>query len=357
MPLRLVLLVLDGFSLRHCTHEIAPNLVGLPRKASTRRPAADPCFPPRRIRTTRRWRPAPSRSITASMQTTRLPTQASDPRGISGRAASRSSMLPGPRVCGQPYRSATRTSWASWARSLRCALAARWHVAARHPHYSRLRGQRRALSRTAGHARRRCRRRAVPARQHGWRLTRVRSGFRRGEAGVHRGRRTRRSACRSAARGARWIDTIVAVVSDHGQITADLSLPPIDVPGALARTGIEAEVIEEGSGALVRAVAIDRVRKTVSALDGVADVLPFAPDVLYAHARPGRGVFDAQAAHPGNSWVPGDDRDAVLRRRRTSRDSRRSAPHSLRVRRRARPCRDCLLARSACRGRTVTLTR
>jgi hypothetical protein len=28
MPLRLILLVLDGFSLRHCTREIAPNLVG-----------------------------------------------------------------------------------------------------------------------------------------------------------------------------------------------------------------------------------------------------------------------------------------------------------------------------------------
>src|SRR2546428_14143155 len=29
MPLRLVLLVLDGFSLRHCTREIAPNLIGI----------------------------------------------------------------------------------------------------------------------------------------------------------------------------------------------------------------------------------------------------------------------------------------------------------------------------------------
>ena len=29
MPLRLILLVLDGFSLRHCTREIAPNLVAL----------------------------------------------------------------------------------------------------------------------------------------------------------------------------------------------------------------------------------------------------------------------------------------------------------------------------------------
>jgi len=89
--------------------------------------------------------------------------------------------------------------------------------------------------------------------------------------------------------GARWNDTIVAIVSDHGQITADLSLPPIDIPGALTQAGIEAEVIEEGSSALVRTSAIDRVREAIGALDGVAAVLPFAPDVLYAHARPGRG--------------------------------------------------------------------
>jgi hypothetical protein len=89
--------------------------------------------------------------------------------------------------------------------------------------------------------------------------------------------------------GPRWSDTILAVVSDHGQITADLSLPPIDVPGALARADIEAEVIEEGSSALVRAAATDRVREVISVLDGVAGVLPFAPRVLYAHARPGRG--------------------------------------------------------------------
>jgi predicted AlkP superfamily pyrophosphatase or phosphodiesterase len=63
-------------------------------------------------------------------------------------------------------------------------------------------------------------------------------------------------------RGTRWNDTIIAVVSDHGQITADLSLPPVDVPGALARAGIEAEVIEEGSSALVRAAPIDASGKS-----------------------------------------------------------------------------------------------
>ena len=41
MPLRLVLLVLDGFSLRHCTPEIAPNLIGISktwRVCAKRRP-------------------------------------------------------------------------------------------------------------------------------------------------------------------------------------------------------------------------------------------------------------------------------------------------------------------------------
>ena len=87
----------------------------------------------------------------------------------------------------------------------------------------------------------------------------------------------------------RWRDTVIAVISDHGQITADLSVPPIDVPRALAQAGIDAEVIEEGSSALVRAREIGDARRVIGGIDGVAGVLAFAPGIIYAHAHPGRG--------------------------------------------------------------------
>jgi hypothetical protein len=89
--------------------------------------------------------------------------------------------------------------------------------------------------------------------------------------------------------GRRWNETLLAVISDHSQITADLEAPPLDLPAALSHAGIAAEVIEEGSGALVRCDATAAARAVIAALDGVAGVRDFAPRVLYAHARPGRG--------------------------------------------------------------------
>ena len=89
--------------------------------------------------------------------------------------------------------------------------------------------------------------------------------------------------------GSRWGETIVGIVSDHGQVTADLSLPPIDLPAALARAGVNSEVIEEGSAALVRTPDIAAVERVVGSLDGVAGQRPFAPGILYVHARRGRG--------------------------------------------------------------------
>jgi hypothetical protein len=62
----------------------------------------------------------------------------------------------------------------------------------------------------------------------------------------------------------------------------------------------QAEVIE-GASALIRAVAIDRIRKS-SALDGVMTCFR-APRVLYAHAQPGQGSRRASRS-PRNSWVP-----------------------------------------------------
>jgi hypothetical protein len=104
--------------------------------------------------------------------------------------------------------------------------------------------------------------------------------------------------------GVRWRDTLVAVISDHGQITADLSAPPIDVPRALAQAGIEAEVIEEGSSALVRAREIDGARRVVGGIDGVAGVLPFAPGIIYAHAHPGRGFSTKESRTLGIHGCP-----------------------------------------------------
>ena len=104
--------------------------------------------------------------------------------------------------------------------------------------------------------------------------------------------------------GVRWRDTLVAVISDHGQITADLSAPPIDVPRALAQAGIEAEVIEEGSGALVRAREIDGAHRVVGGIDGVAGVLPFAPGIIYAYAHPGRGFSTKESRTLGIHGCP-----------------------------------------------------
>jgi predicted AlkP superfamily pyrophosphatase or phosphodiesterase len=85
----------------------------------------------------------------------------------------------------------------------------------------------------------------------------------------------------------RWDQTILAVVSDHGQISVDVSAPAIDIPGALRRAHLEAEVIEEGSGALIWAQDTEAAGVVISSLDGVAGVQSFAPGILYAHARLG----------------------------------------------------------------------
>jgi len=87
----------------------------------------------------------------------------------------------------------------------------------------------------------------------------------------------------------RWRETILAVVSDHSQLATDPDRPALDVPRALSEAGVEAEVIEEGSAALVRARDPEAARRVVAALDGVASVLDLVPGVLGAYARPGRG--------------------------------------------------------------------
>ncbi|HET7033211.1 MAG TPA: alkaline phosphatase family protein [Casimicrobiaceae bacterium] len=104
--------------------------------------------------------------------------------------------------------------------------------------------------------------------------------------------------------GPRWGETIVGIVSDHGQITAELSLPPIDLPAALERGGVEAEVIEEGSAALVRTREIAAAGRVVSSVDGVAGYLPFAPGILYVHARRGRGFSTRKQMQRGIHGCP-----------------------------------------------------
>ncbi len=98
-------------------------------------------------------------------------------------------------------------------------------------------------------------------------------------------------------RAPRWEDTILAVVSDHSQLATDPSEPPIDVAAALARAGLEAEVIEEGSAALLRTREWGATTRALKALDGVAGVRGLAPGVLYAYAKPGRG-FSTQGRLP-----------------------------------------------------------
>ena len=104
--------------------------------------------------------------------------------------------------------------------------------------------------------------------------------------------------------GARWNETLLAVISDHSQITADLNEPPLDLPAALSRAGIDAEVVEEGSAALVRCGATAAAHAVIAALDGVAGVLNFAPGVLYVHARPGRGFAAGRSLPRGIHGCP-----------------------------------------------------
>jgi len=104
--------------------------------------------------------------------------------------------------------------------------------------------------------------------------------------------------------GPRWGETIVGIVSDHGQITADLSLPPIDLPAAFARAGVDAEVIEEGSAALIRTADTAAAGRLVGTVDGVAGHLPFAPGILYVHARRGRGFSTRKQMQRGIHGCP-----------------------------------------------------
>jgi hypothetical protein len=106
-------------------------------------------------------------------------------------------------------------------------------------------------------------------------------------------------------RDARWPETIVALISDHTQFARDLDAPPIDVVGALLGAGIEAEVIPDGSAVLVRARDIDGARRAVGALDGVVEAVPFAPGILYGHARPGRAFKAAKPLPRGIHGCPG----------------------------------------------------
>jgi hypothetical protein len=104
--------------------------------------------------------------------------------------------------------------------------------------------------------------------------------------------------------GPRWNETLLAVISDHSQITADPGASPLDLPAALSRAGIAAEVIEEGSAALVRSDATAAARGVIAALDGIAGVRDFAPSVLYVHARPGRGFAAGRSLPRGIHGCP-----------------------------------------------------
>jgi hypothetical protein len=104
--------------------------------------------------------------------------------------------------------------------------------------------------------------------------------------------------------GRRWHETIIAIVSDHGQITADLSLPPIDLPAAFGRAGIGAEVIEEGSAALIRTREISEAERLLDGIDGIAGHFPFAPGILYVHARRGRGFSTHKQMQRGIHGCP-----------------------------------------------------
>ncbi len=104
--------------------------------------------------------------------------------------------------------------------------------------------------------------------------------------------------------GTRWSETIVAIISDHSQVTADLNHAPISVSAALNRAGIEAQWIEDGSCALIRTRETTAVGRVIAALDGVAGVEDYAPDMLYAHGMPGRGFATGKPLTRGLHGCP-----------------------------------------------------
>lgn len=104
--------------------------------------------------------------------------------------------------------------------------------------------------------------------------------------------------------GSRWHETIVAPISEHCQLTRDLDAPLIDVAGALSRAGLKGEVIVDGSAVLVRAHDTDGPSRVLGALEGVAGVVPFAPGVLYAHAKPGRAFMAGKPVPRGIHGCP-----------------------------------------------------
>jgi hypothetical protein len=290
MPLRLVLLVLDGFSLRHCTREIAPNLVGI-RKHGVHAPTGG-----------RSVLPSSTYPNHASLATGNEPIQ----HGIYANNTFTDAGIRPARDIGA--RGVTFMD-AARAAGLRTAVAvgdanilgvvgasrcdAHWPPGGVLPPgtptvrgYAANAAPFRALLDMLDDAADvvLCQLDNTDGVSHDFGPDSAEAKAAYTEADGLVGHLVGRLRAES-----RWKDTILAVISDHGQITADLSVPPIDIPGALARAGIEAEVIEEGSSALIRAPAIDRARGVISTLDGVAGVLPFAPGVIYAHARPGRG--------------------------------------------------------------------
>jgi len=105
--------------------------------------------------------------------------------------------------------------------------------------------------------------------------------------------------------GPRWQETVVALISDHGQLTRDMDAPLIDIPGALRQAGLEAEVIVDGNAVLVRAKDTDGPRRLLATLNGIAAVAPFAPGILYAHAKPGRAFLAGKPVPRGVHGCPG----------------------------------------------------
>jgi arylsulfatase A-like enzyme len=88
-----------------------------------------------------------------------------------------------------------------------------------------------------------------------------------------------------------WDDTVLVVVSDHDQETA-LDLPGIDLRGEAHRKGVEVQVVDEGSAAVVRGPADAR---WLEGIDGVAGWRATAGGRHVVWGEPGRffGVADA----------------------------------------------------------------